>query len=256
VAFEGTDQAYDGFMGRFSRRLAPLFADFAGVGDGLRVVDVGCGPGALTGVLVARTGAGNVAAADPTEQFVASCRARFPGVDVVEAPAEALPYAADAFDAALAQLVVAFMEDADAGVGEMARVARRGGVVAACMWLTDGDMQLLHALDVAASAVAPDHPATRRVRRYRTEAEGRELFERAGLDAVETSILEVTAAYESADDLAGPILAGSGPIAPLVAELDEGGRLAFRAALLGAVGDPDGPFTLTGRAWAARGRVG
>jgi SAM-dependent methyltransferase len=256
VAFEGTDQAYDGFMGRFSRRLAPLFADFAGIWEGMEVIDVGCGPGALTGELVTRTGEARVAAADPTEQFVASCHSRFPGVAVVQASAESLPFAGGRFDAALAQLVVSFMEDADAGIAEMARVARPGSVVATCMWLAGENMDLLRALDVAARAAAPGHPANERVRRYRTEAEGHELFERAGLDAVETSILEVTASYDGPDDFAGPILAGSGPIAPLVAELDEEGRRAFRAALLGAVGDPDGPFTLTGRAWAARGRAG
>src|SRR5690242_18898054 len=134
MSFQGTDHDYDRFMGRFSRRLAPLFADFAGVDRELEVVDVGCGPGALTGELVARVGEDRVAAADPTEQFVASTRARFPGADVVQAPAESLPFGDARFDAALAQLVVSFMEDADAGVAEMARVARPGAVVSLCMW--------------------------------------------------------------------------------------------------------------------------
>jgi SAM-dependent methyltransferase len=255
VAFHGTDRDYDAFMGRFSRRLAPLFADFAGVDAGADVLDVGCGPGALTGELVRRVGAEHVAAADPTPQFVASLRDRFPGLEVEQAPAESLPFADGRFDAALAQLVVSFMADADAGVAAMRRVVRTGGVVALCMWLDGADMELLAATGRAARAVAPDHPAVRRDRRYRQAAEAGPLLERAGLADVETTTLEVTAGYESFDDLAGPVLAGTGPLAPLVTALDEDGRARFLDALAAQVGNPDGPFSLTGRAWAARGRV-
>src|SRR3954454_18582305 len=121
-------------MGRYSVLLTPQFADLAGVGPGQRVLDVGCGPGALTTELVERVGASNVAAVDPSESFVAAARERHPGVDVQEAPAETLPYADDVFDAALAQLVVHFMADPVQGLTEMARVTRAGGVVAACVW--------------------------------------------------------------------------------------------------------------------------
>jgi len=255
MSFQGTDRDYDAFMGRFSRRLAPLFADFAGVEAGSDVVDVGCGPGALTGELARRLGEAHVAAVDPTEQFAASTRARFPLAEVVQAPAESLPFAAGRFDAALAQLVVSFMSDADAGVAEMARVARPGGVVALCMWLGDAEMQLLAAANAAARLVAPDHPANRRARGYRTLDEGRELLERAGLEDVQTTVVEVTAEYDGFEDLAAPILAGAGPLAPLVTSLDDGGRERYRAALRQAVGDPVGSFSLTARAWAARGRV-
>jgi ubiquinone/menaquinone biosynthesis C-methylase UbiE len=255
MSFQGTDRDYDRFMGRFSRRLAPLFADFAGVGAGLEVVDVGCGPGALTGELVSRVGERRVAAADPTEHFVASTGARFPEAEVVQAPAESLPFADARFDAALAQLVVAFMSDADAGIAEMARVARPGAAVAVCMWQPDDAMELLHAVNAAARAVAPDHPANRRARPYRTEAEGRALLERAGLEGVETTELEVTADYEGLDDLAAPVLAGTGPLAPIVTSLDDDGRRSFLGALAAHLGHPQGPFSLTGRAWAARGLV-
>ena len=94
----------------------------------------GCGPGALTARLVARLGAGQVAAVDPSEPFVAAARSRLPGVDVRVAAAESLPFDDDAFDAVLAQLVVHFMADPVAGLAEMARVARPGGTVAACVW--------------------------------------------------------------------------------------------------------------------------
>ncbi|HKD95166.1 MAG TPA: class I SAM-dependent methyltransferase, partial [Gaiellaceae bacterium] len=120
---------YDNFMGRYSTLLAPLFADFAGVGAGARALDVGAGTGALTSALLAR--GASVAAVDPSPEFAAVLRERLPGLEVEEAPAESLPYGDGVFDVALAQLVVAFMSDAPAAIAEMARVARR---VAVCMW--------------------------------------------------------------------------------------------------------------------------
>jgi SAM-dependent methyltransferase len=119
-------------MGRYSVPLAPLFADFAGAQA--RVLDVGCGPGALTAELVRRLGEQGVSAVDPSPPFVEAIRERHPGVTVERAAAEELPFAEHAFDAALAQLVVHFMADPVAGLREMARVTRDGGVVAATVW--------------------------------------------------------------------------------------------------------------------------
>lgn len=126
--------AYDRFMGRYSVPLAPKLADLAAVAAGQRVLDVGCGPGALTAELARRLSPDAVAAVDPSESFVAAARERYPGVDVRRAPAEELPFDDETFDAAVAQLVVHFMSDPVVGLGEMARVTRGGGVVAACVW--------------------------------------------------------------------------------------------------------------------------
>lgn len=119
-------------MGRYSRRLAPLLAAFAGVRPGLRALDVGCGPGSLTARLADVLGAQQVAAAEPSEPFAAACAERVPGADVRRAGAESLPWADGSFDAVLSQLAVNFLTDAHQGVREMRRVAREGGVVAAC----------------------------------------------------------------------------------------------------------------------------
>src|SRR5438309_11728218 len=116
--------AYDRFMGRYSVQLSSQLADFAGVAAGQRVIDVGCGPGALTAELVARVSATNVTAIDPSPTFVDAARARHPDVDVRQGSAESLPFADSTFDASLAQLVVHFMSDPVAGVSEMARVTR------------------------------------------------------------------------------------------------------------------------------------
>jgi ubiquinone/menaquinone biosynthesis C-methylase UbiE len=111
MSFNVAAEAYDRFMGGWSRLLAAPMADLAGVVPGQRVLDVGCGPGALTAELVARVGPERVAAVDPSEPFVVAARARHPGVDVRHASAEALPHPDDAVDVALAQLVVHFMAD-------------------------------------------------------------------------------------------------------------------------------------------------
>src|SRR5579864_3110464 len=98
MSFAAGADAYDRFMGRYSVPLAPVFADFAGVAAGERVLDVGCGPGALTAELVARVGAKAVTAVDPADQFVEATRERNPGVDVRRAAAEQLPFADGEFD--------------------------------------------------------------------------------------------------------------------------------------------------------------
>jgi len=120
-------------MGRYSEPLAPRFAGFAGVAAGQRVLDVGCGSGALTVELVRRLEADALWAVDPSEQFVAAVRVRCPGVRVQRAAAEQLPFQEHLFDTALAQLVVHFMVDPVVGLREMARVTRPRGVVAACV---------------------------------------------------------------------------------------------------------------------------
>jgi ubiquinone/menaquinone biosynthesis C-methylase UbiE len=133
VSFTVAADAYDRFMGRYSVPLAPRFADFGEVARGQRVLDVGCGPGALMTELVRRLGDAAVTAVDPSEPFVAAARERQPAVRVERASAEHLPFRDRGLDAALAQLVVHFMTDAVAGLREMARVTRRDGVVAACV---------------------------------------------------------------------------------------------------------------------------
>jgi len=143
MSFDVSGDAYDRFMGRYSLRLAPAFADFAGVEAGQRAVDVGCGTGVLTEELARRLGADHVAGADPSPMLEA-CAERVPQAELRQASAEHLPWPDDSFDAALAQLVVHFMDDPAQGVGEMARVTRAGGVVAACTWdFAGGGMKLL-----------------------------------------------------------------------------------------------------------------
>jgi ubiquinone/menaquinone biosynthesis C-methylase UbiE len=118
---------YDRFMGRYAPTLAAALADAAGVTPGMRVLDVGCGPGGLTSELCRRVGAEAVAAIDPASRFVAACRERHRTAEVRQGVAEQLPWPDGEFDAALSCLVIGSMSDPDRGVRETARVTRPGG---------------------------------------------------------------------------------------------------------------------------------
>src|ERR687889_430770 len=219
MSFAVAGDKYDRFMGRYSRQLAPRFIEFAGVDAGMAVVDVGCGPGALTESLVEQTGAENVAAADPSEPFVAAATERAPGADVRLAAAEELPWEDDRFDAALSQLVVNFMRDADAGVSEMRRGVRPGGVVAACTWAYADDMQMLRSFWDAARRLDAGAPDEGRTMRYRHVEELDELWRRVGLSEIDCDHLRVETSYTDFDDLWEPFTFGVGPAGAYLAKL-------------------------------------
>ena len=242
-AFRVGGAAYDDFMGRYSVRLAPLFADFAGVQGG-RVLDVGAGTGALTGELL-RRGAEAVAA-EPSPEFCAALGERFPSIDVRQATAEQLPFEDASFDAALAQLVVAFMQDAPAGIAEMGRVA---GTVAICMWGVM-EMPMFAAIERTTKAIGVERESEFGARRYRTPDELRDLL--APLGDVETGELDVTADYVDFDEFWQALERQVGPAGAWLAALPEGKRAQARDEMHRQLGSPSGAFSLTGRCYAAR----
>jgi ubiquinone/menaquinone biosynthesis C-methylase UbiE len=250
LALFESDTAYDAFMGRYSARLACPFADFAGIAHRQRVVDVGAGTGALTVELASR--GAQVAAAEPSGPFVESLRRRLPDVDVREAPAEQLPWPDESFDAALAQLVLTFMQDAPAGLAEMRRVVEPGGTVAVCMWDREG-MEMLGAVNRAQRALSSAGPMPEARTLYRSREEIESLFEE-GYDAVATELLEVESSYTGYDEFWNALLGGAGPAGAWVTSLDDEQREKARVEVHRQLGEPDGAFRLTGRAWATRGR--
>jgi SAM-dependent methyltransferase len=253
MTFAVAARSYDRYMGDYSRELAPRLMAFAGIEPGMRVLDVGCGPGALTTALAGRLGASRVAAADPSEQFVAACAGQVPGGDVRRAPAEELPWEDASFDAALSQLVLNFMRDAPAGVGEMRRVVRPGGVVAACTWDYARGMRMLRVFWDAALELDPSAPDERDMR-YCSEAELAELWTQAGLDDVVTSPIDVEVSYPSFEGYWEPFTLGVGPGGAYCASLDDVRREALRDRCFRMLGSPEGPFMLAARAFAVRGR--
>ena len=250
MSFAVAAEAYDRFMGRYSSPLAPVFADFGRVSDGQTVIDVGCGPGALTEELVRRVGASAVAAVDPSAPFVSAIEERLPDVNVRLAPAEELPFDESSFDAALAQLVVHFMRDPVAGLREMARVTRDGGAVAASVWDHGGG----HGpLSVYWEVVLEFDPGARDESNLAGAREGTltTLFEQAGVREVEETALTVSVEHPTFDDWWEPYTLGVGPAGDYVAGLDPERQLDLRERCRARLPEP--PFVIEARAWSARG---
>jgi SAM-dependent methyltransferase len=252
MSFDVAAESYDRYMGAWSSQLSSQLAELAGVRAGQRVVDVGCGPGALTAELVARIGAEAVAAVDPSASFVTAARTRHPGVDVREAPAENLPYPNDTFDTALAQLVVHFMANPIAGLREMARVTRRGGVVAACVWDFGGGRGPLGPFWEAVRETDPNAVDESNLAGAR-QGQLAELFEAAGLSRVEEATLVARRAYGTFEDWWEPFTRGVGPGGVYVAALNDVRKTELRERCRSML--PAGPIDLTAAAWAARGVV-
>jgi SAM-dependent methyltransferase len=258
ATFRASAEAYDRYIGRYSPALAAALLEQAGIAPGLRVLDVGCGPGALAAQAARIVGPAQVAAVDPSESFAAACRARLPGADVRVASGESLPFAEGTFDAVLSQLVVNFLTDAPGGVAEMRRVAKPGGAVAACVWDYAGEMRLLRAFWDAAVAVDPEGAGPHdegHSMRYCNPEELEALWTEAGLADVEVTGVQVEASYTDFDDLWTPFTAGIGPAGAYCASLDPDRQAALRERLRASLGHPTGPFTLAARAWCAVGRV-
>lgn len=250
VSFDVPAEAYGRFMGRFSEPLAPLFADLAGVRSGQRALDVGCGPGALTAVLVDRLGAGRVTGVDPSEPFVSAARRRLPDVEIREASAESLPFEDGGYDRALAQLVVHFMTDPVAGLREMARVTRPGGVVAACVWDHGGSGGPLSTFWRAARDLDPSAPDEAGLPGSR-EGGLVDLARQAGLGAVEQSRLVVRVHFDDFEAWWEPFGLGVGPAGQYVASLADADRHSVRDRCHELLGDV---FEVEAAAWAVTAR--
>jgi SAM-dependent methyltransferase len=248
MGFEVPPDAYARFMGRYAEPLAKVFASFAGVSSGDKVLDVGCGPGALTAHLLS-LGA-EVTGIDPSPPFVDGVRQRFPHVDVRIGTAEELPYDSAAFDAAYAQLVVHFMTDAVGGIRQMARVTRPGGVVAACVW--DGPTGALAPFWDAVHVIDPDAEDEALLsgahRGHLTE-----IFNAAGLRDVQEGPIAVDVVHPTLEEWWDPYTYGIGPAGEYVQQLDDEGRAELESVARERLGR--GPFTVTATAWAARGTV-
>lgn len=250
MSFAVGAEQYDLFMGRYSGPLAPLFADFAGVAAGESLLDVGCGPGALTSELARRLSPDSVFAVDPSESFVAAVADRNPGVQIERAAAEQLPFDAGRFDAALAQLVVHFMADPVRGLSEMLRVTRAGGTVAACAWDHAGGQGPLGVFWDAArelDAAVEDEAELAGARQGHLG----ELLREAGADQVHETSLSVEVEHPSFEAWWDPFLLGVGPAGKYAASLDPARQAQLRDLCRDRL--PQAPFVISARAWAARG---
>lgn len=252
MSFDVDARAYDAFMGRFSAPLAERFADLLDLPASSHVLDVGCGPGALTRVLADRLGPDQVAAVDPSESFVTAVRQRLPGVDVRRASAADLPFPDGHVDATVAQLVVHFMPDPVAGLREMSRVTAAGGIVSASVWDHAGAgsplalfWRQVRSLDPGAHDES-DLPGAR-------EGDLARLARQAGLGEVEEHVLQVHVPFETFEDWWEPFTFGVGPAGRYVAGLDAGRRAQLRQGCREAL--PDDGFEVPAVAWCVVGRA-
>lgn len=239
-------------MGRYSMELARPFADQAGVRAPMMALDVGCGTGALTAEFVRRLGAESVSACDPSLPFVENFSIRFPDVTVKHGAAEALPFADDSFDVALAQLVFHFVTDPEKSLGEMMRVTKRGGVVGACVWDMTGGMGLFKAISAAANEVEPNRSPFH-ARLFGTPGEIKAVFERAGLQSISEELLTIQAPYADFDDLWISLQSAAGPTADFFNSRSGDELLRLQDALFEHVGRPDGSFSISAAAWSVVG---
>ena len=251
MSFDVSADAYMRFMGQYSEPLARQFADLPGIRPGNRVLDVGCGPGALSAELVSRAAA--VSAVEPSASFAAAVRTRLPEVDVRQCAAEQLPFPDDTFDSAMAQLVVHFMADPVLGLREMARVTRPGGMVCACVWDHAGARGPLAAFWSAVRELDPeadDESGRAGVR----EGHLASLFAQAGFGGVQVTTLTVRVQHARLRSVVGALHAGRRPGRSLCERPCP--RTAGPRSVTGAGASlPAGPVEISATAWAAIARA-
>ena len=252
MSFDVAASAYSRFMGRYSEPLAAKFVALLDVRSGQRALDVGAGPGALTAALAQRLGPGSVAAVEPSASFVTALRARLPDVDVRQAQAEVLPFPDGEFDLTVAQLVVHFMLDPEAGIAEMARVTRPGGLVSACVWDHAGGLGPLATFWRAVRDLDPTAPDESNLPGARN-GHLVELFQKAGLDHAKQTTLTVHASFADAETWWEPFTLGVGPAGAYVMTLDAEQRDRLRARCTELL--PTAPFTVEATAWTAIART-
>jgi SAM-dependent methyltransferase len=252
--------AYEGYVGRWSRRVAAEFIDWLAVAPGLAWADVGCGTGAMTGCILQRADPVSVRALDKSDAYLDEARARLADsrVRFEVGDACALPWETGAVDVAVSGLVLNFVADADAMASGMRRITRPGGKVGIYVWdYADGMQMMRHFWDVAA-AQTPAGSGLDEAERFPLcqPAPLRALFERADLESIAVRGIEIPTVFRDFDDYWRPFLSRQGPAPAYLASLPDDTRAAIRDALQARLQpEPDGSIRLTARAWAVQGTV-
>jgi SAM-dependent methyltransferase len=251
-------EAYEPYIGRWSRLVAREFIDWLAMPPGGRWLDVGCGTGALTQMIVARAEPASVAGLDPSDGFVAFARGQAQDRRIIfqMGDAQALPFADMTFDAAVAGLVLNFVPDPAQAVAEMKRVLHPGGIGGGYVWDLAGEMQLIRHFWSAAIALDPAAQALDEGRRFPLCNPERllALFADSGFERTECRVLDVPTVFKDFDDYWSPFLGGQGPAPTYCASLSDERRALLREQLRAALPmERDGSIRLIARAFAVRG---
>ena len=253
-------EAYDRFMGRWSKRLAPVVTDFAALPEEGNILDLGCGTGALSFVIAERKPRSHVVGVDLSQQYVAFARRQNQSsrVSFQVGDAEQLPFARATFDASASLLVFNFLPDPRKALAELGRVTRPRGCVAAAVWDYGDGMQMLRIFWDA--AVASDPSAEKLDEKHMplcTAGELKRLWEQGGLTQVTERALEIEMPFRSFDDFWEPFLLGQGPAGAYVKRLAPDLRTALAESVKSRLRlqSPNQPFRLAARAWSVRGNV-
>ena len=252
--------AYEKYMGRWSRRIAPEFLDWLGVAPHAEWLDVGTGTGVLSSMIIAKCAPKRVAGIDPAELFVEAARSALRGecFECRQGSGEALPFEDDTFDVAVSGLVLNFVRDKAKALAEMTRVVRPGGAVALYVWDYAGHMQVIRhffdaAIEIDTRAGEFDDGANAPICRPQALAT---LFERGDLLDVDVRGIDIPAAFENFDAYWTPFLGGTGSAPKYCTSLPADAQAALRENLRKRLPTgPDGEILLAIRAWGVKGRV-
>jgi SAM-dependent methyltransferase len=251
--------SYERYIGRWSRRVAPLFLSWLAIPTGRRWLDVGCGTGALCAAIVDYCSPSSVAGVEPSEGFLKTAKENLAGrVAFHQGSATAIPLGDSSVDVAVSGLVLNFVSDPRTALAEMARVTGKGGTIAAYVWDYAGKMELMRFFWDAAVELDPDAAKMDEGTRFAMCCpEALEtLFDDAGLREIEVTPLDTPTPFANFDDYWEPFLGGQGPAPAYAMALDE----TMRARLRDRIRDrlpvaANGSVSLTARAWATRATV-
>jgi SAM-dependent methyltransferase len=249
-------EAYEAYVGRWSRHVADEFIDWLAVAPGARWLDVGSGTGVLASRIAQRAEPARVDGVDPSPDFVAFAQREVEGVSFGVGSAEALSVGDGEYDVVVSGLVLNFVPDPRAGLREMARATAAGGTVAGYVWDYAGEMQLMRHFWDAAVELDPSAADLDEGRRFpicRPDAL-ETLTRETGLDDVEVRAIDVPTTFADFDDYWSPFDGGQGPAPAYAMSLEKTARGALRERLRETLRPaPDGKIALTARAWAYRG---
>jgi SAM-dependent methyltransferase len=251
--------AYEQYIGRWSRQIAPVFLSWLNIPAGRRWLDVGCGTGALCAAVIDRCSPGSVVGVEPSDGFLRTAKENLAGrVALHQGSATSIPLEEASVDVVVSGLVLNFVQDPRAAVLEMARVTSDDGTIAAYLWDYAGGMQAIRFFWDAAVELNPDAAKLDEGVRFplcRPEAL-ETLFAKAGLGRVEVKAIDVPTPFASFDDYWQPFLGGQGPAPSYAMSLDDAARERLRDRIRERIPTtPDGGISLTARAWAVRGSV-